>query len=349
MKKLPTFTLVRRVIAELDQFVMPTASKAGKLVSKASQNSKSSAAKPKQTKLSSIKSSTSTQRADQMIRQSITAPSLLEVFSKLEPNFKRALTSSFVKSVAKKSEEKLLPLAIDSVKSITKDLARHKKVLRVGVLDMGNWIGELPMLLDRLNASQPLFTIFEVQAAIPGGLIKTPEGVSEWAAGHLNRSLKKAERAGLEQQMIANDYFIAAEDIRKSIGIDLIVGMTPAMVAGVSHDGGVYWNHISSVSGKTILISTADMRQWAEKAGRPFEAAIGASLVTTLLIAINNKLRYHKDTGCLFDFKGSRISFADTLKALQIEDSCLAKMTQEQKETALAMLSVLRRMKRRAK
>lgn len=347
MKKIPTFTLVRKVIDELEPPATPTVSKARKRASEILKGGGWPAARPRQANSSAIKSGSNTKRAVQVPRQS--KQDLIAVFSKLEPNFKRTLTSSFVTNVAKETGGMLPLLGSDSVMSITRDLARHKMVRRVGVLDMGNWIGDLPTLLDRLNAAQPLFTIFEVQAPIPSGLIKTPEGMSEWAASHLNRSLGKKERAGLEQQMIANDFFVAAEDIRKAMGLDLIVGMTPAMVAGVSHDGGIYWNNISSVLDKTILLSTADMRQWAEKAGRPFEAAIGAALVSTLLIATNEELGYHQDTGCLFDYNDSRISFVNTLKTLKIEDCCLARMTQEQIEAALSMLSVLRRMKRKSK
>ena len=205
------------------------------------------------------------------------------------------------------------------------------------------------MLLDKLNASQPLFTIFEIQAPIPSGLLKTPAGMAEWAARHLERPLTKNERSGLKPQFIADDFFLAAEDVRTNLGLHLIVGMTPAMVAAVSHDK-VLWNLFSSVSGKTILLSTADLRQFAEQAGRPFKAAIGAILVAALLVAVNSKMKYHKkDSGCVFDYNGSRVSLVETIRAMQIERSCLEKLTSDQQEAGVSMLAALKRMKRKSK
>lgn len=235
------------------------------------------------------------------------------------------------------------------VLSDTRALARLAKVRRVGVLDMGAWIGGVPTLLERLNAAQSLFTIFEVQAPMPGGLLKTPVGMAEWAAEQLGKPLSKSDRDEMEPHVIANEFFTAAEDIRNHFGLDLIVGMTPAMIAGFQADGEIFWNHFSAVTDKTILLSTADLRRFAEAAHRPFEAGVGALMVATLLVAVNRKLGYHEDTGCIFDYNGSRVSLVTTLKLMRIDVQCLRAMTTEQADAAISMLTVLKRMKRRAR
>ena len=277
-------------------------------------------------------------------KESKSTDDLIQVYNKLSPSFRKALDSS-VRST-KKGVQSIHPLESESVVKIIRELARQKGVFRVGVLDMGSWIGKLPILLEKLNAAQSLFTIFEIQAPIPGGLIKTPEGMAEWASEHLNKPLTKEERDEFSEHMIANKFFDAAEDIRKDedIDVDFIVGITASMVAYISSNT-VYWNHFSAVHGKTILISAADLRRFSEQAERPFEAAIGALLVSSLLIAVNDKLDYHDDSGCLFDYNGSRVSLVNTIKNLHIEGKCLDKMTSEQREAAISMLSSLKRMR----
>jgi hypothetical protein len=285
------------------------------------------------------------------LKSALKSPKLAEVFTKMNPRFRQTLVTTFREEPRAtgrpKARSKLKSAQRSSVATITWELGRTKNVRRVGVLDLGAWIGGLPSLLEMLNAAQTPFTIFEIQAPIPGGMLKTPEGMNEWAEARLGKPLSMTERSRMERQIVADEFFAAAEDIRTSMGLDLLVGMSPAMVAGID-DGGIYWNHFGSVSGKTILLSTADLRLYAEKAGRPFEAAVGALLVSALLVAVNGNLGYHDDTGCLFDYNESRVSLIDSLKAMQIEDSCLAVMTAEQRTAALAMLKVLKAMKRRS-
>ena len=291
-------------------------------------------------------------KAEEAILKSMSlSPKLTKVFNKLNPRFRKTLLSTLIAEPDRSGGGEVVRKSSMNIKvaSITRELGRAKKVRRVGILDLGAWIGGLPLLLKRLNAAQSPFVMFEIQAPLPGGMLKTPEGMLNWAAVQLGEPLSKAERNQMEPQMVANEFFAAAEDIRKSMGLDLIVGMTPAMVAGVDHDGGIYWNHFSSLSGKTILLSTADLRHFAEKAGRSFEAAVGAILLASLLVAVNSKLEYHDDTGCLFDYNGSRVSLIKTLKEMQIEKSCLAVMTAEQRTAAHAMLKVLKALRRRSK
>ncbi|MGB5081205.1 MAG: hypothetical protein WBO23_10735 [Burkholderiales bacterium] len=340
MKKPATFTLVRKF-----DFGTPVRSRART----GAFPSTGSYAKPK---IGSVGDSIlNYAQAEQVVLKSVKAsPKLTKVFVNLDPQFKKALISSFVTIPAKaaKSRARAKPSVSTGVISVARELARLEKVRRVGVLDMGAWIGGLPTLIERLNAAQPLFTIFEVQAPIPGGLLKTPAGMAEWAVEHLGKQLSKRERDALERHVIANEFFAAAEDIRTHLGLDFIVGMTPAMVAGVQSDGSIYWNHFSSVFDKTILLSTADLRQFAEDAGRPFEAGVGALLVAALQIAVNRKLGYHEDTGCIFDYNGMRATLVTTFKQMRIDAQCLHNMTPEQRDAATSMLAVLKRMKRRA-
>ncbi|BAK77239.1 hypothetical protein NH8B_2425 [Pseudogulbenkiania sp. NH8B] len=123
--------------------------------------------------------------------------------------------------------------------------------------------------------------------------------------------------------------------------------MTPALVAGIEPGNGIYWNHFSSVFANTILLSTADLRLFAERAGRPYEAGVGVLLVAALLVSVNDKLGYHDDTGCLFDYNGSRESLVTTIERMHIDSQCLEKMTFDQRDAVTKMLATLKRFKRK--
>jgi hypothetical protein len=339
MKKLPKFTLVRKIDLALPETdptqPRPPTIRKGKLP-----NSKSPVGET--TVLRSAK-------AEHLIITTIReSPGLAKVFASLDPQFQMAYLSSFATSTAKAMRPgTTAPLDVnhDAVKVI-RDLARQETVRRVGLLDMGAWIGGLPPLLERLNNAQSFFTIFEIQAPLPGGMLKSPAGMEAWTNSQLGKPLRQKEP--FEPHVIANEYFVAAQDIRKSLGLDFVVGISPAMVAGVEPDGEIFWNHFSAVADKTILLSSADVRQFSREAGRPFEAGVGVLLVASLLIAVNGHLQYHDDTGCIFDYNGSRVSLANSIRRMRIDGSCLRTMTSDQRDAARQMLATLRRMKRSA-
>ncbi len=243
---------------------------------------------------------------------------------------------------------------VQSPASGTPDHAPHKSgdpgsgsnaALRVGILDMGTYIGRLPELLTHLNAAQDMFIIFDIVAPVPGGMVRRPADFVEWLDAHSkDANSVLAALSDLTPQIIADEIFVAAESIRRALKLDLVIGMTPAMVAGTSREG-VYWNHFSCVSDRTIVVSAADLRVFAKRAGRPFEAAVGALITTTLLVATNDRLGYHEDTGCLFDYNESRTSLVDTLKRLHIDQDCLDKMPPGQRKAGRAMLMALKKMK----
>ena len=341
MKKVPTFTLVRKF-----DFGVPKP-----LSSKAKTRERQYIEKGGLTDSAESSHSLQYSQAERAVLDTVkTLPGLYDAFSGLDSPFKKALVSSFVTIPTRsaKPRAKLKPNVSDSVISVTRDLARLDKVHRVGLLDMGAWIGGLPTLLERLNEAQSMFTIFEVQAPLPGGLLKTSRGMAEWVADHRATQKIRNRDEHFAPHVVFEDFLSAAESIRKGMGLDYIVGLTPALVAGVEPDGSVYLNHFSSVLGDTILLSTTDLRQFTEDANRPFEVGVGALLVAALLVAVNDKLEYHDDTGCLFDYNDNRASLIPALRQLSIDEQCLHKMTQGQREAATNMLGVLRRMKRRA-
>src|SRR5262249_11056597 len=72
----------------------------------------------------------------------------------------------------------LLPDATLRLDAVLTDLERQQAVVTIGIWDLGARIGQLPAVVERVNAAQPAFTFFEVQASIPAGLIRPPDSAA---------------------------------------------------------------------------------------------------------------------------------------------------------------------------
>src|SRR5262249_28386713 len=102
--------------------------------------------------------------------------------------------------------------------------AAPSKALRVGVLDLGAWVGELPSLIATLTTSQKLFTIFEVQAPVPAGLLKAPQILAQKIREY-GGSLTPRQRKDLQRNVLADEFFKVGRDISESLGLDLVAGL----------------------------------------------------------------------------------------------------------------------------
>jgi hypothetical protein len=215
----------------------------------------------------------------------------------------------------------------------------------VGILDLGSWMSGLPRLLVELNSAQKALRFYEVQAPIPAGMIKSDDRLVDWMQERRSRPLTAEERSDMRRNILFNEFAVAAEDIRVSSGIaaDYLVGITPAMVAGGEGDD-TFWNYFSAAQGRIIMVSTADMREFAKKAKRPFEVAIGGMMVATLLAQMTDGLEFHENRGCLFDVNAERSTIVNTLRKPRIEPACLEQMTPELQKAALAIVERLKTM-----
>lgn len=212
---------------------------------------------------------------------------------------------------------------------------------RVGVWDLGAWLSGLPHLVERYNAAQRTFEFYAVTATVPVGTIRSPVGVAAWYHQLTNETLRAAEKRELENNVIADDFFPLADVVRKDLGLDYLVGLTPSMVAGTDGDE-LYWNHFSTYDRRTILASTHDLRDFAAESERPFEVFLGTVVLAQLLVAGSRELGYHENRGCLFDYNESRVSLQATIAELRIEPACLKLVAPRYRKAAAALLELLR-------
>jgi hypothetical protein len=215
--------------------------------------------------------------------------------------------------------------------------------LKVGIWDLGAWLGNLPGLLDKLNAVQAAYRFFTIEATVPVGMIRRGEGVVEWLRAAGKRvSRQEALRAG--NSLVAEDYYAIARPVRQELGVDYLVGITPSMVADhFSHE--IEWDYFSTFDGRLLLASTADLRRFSSESGIPFDRFLGAVIVAQLLVAQfleHPGLGFHMiDRGCLFDRNDNRETLKNSMRDLRIEPECMAKIGPAFRQPAAALVNAL--------
>lgn len=228
---------------------------------------------------------------------------------------------------------------------VVNKLSTSSSVATVGILDLGAWVSRIPQLLQVMNRAQNRLIFLEIQTPVPAGLIKTKEPLVEWAKRNTNEQLTEKDISELDRNMLAHEFYYFAETVRKQHHLDVLVGLTPAMIAFLDEDG-PQWNYYAAGEQSISLVSTYDLRGFSATAGRPYEAAVGM-LIATQVFALRNNIDYHKETrGCIFDFNEARGELVDSIKSMKIEESCLSLFEDPlEAKSAKALISALARMK----
>lgn len=205
---------------------------------------------------------------------------------------------------------------------IVHKFSRQAEVATVGILDLGAWVAELPKLLHTMNLSQQRVAFLEIQTPVPVGLIKTEQPLIEWVELHSRRKLGRHEKADITRNMLADEFFYFAETVRKQYKLDMLIGLTSAMVAFMDEEGPA-WNYYSVGVDAVSLVSTFDLRRYAAEAGRSYEAAVGM-LVASQVFALRNDFDFHKKScDCIFDFNENRDDIVNSIKAMRIGEECI--------------------------
>ncbi len=274
-------------------------------------------------------------------------PQLGESLASLKQSFRRTLlNSTFALAQAYDGPEYFDP-AVPNLKFVVSDLERQPKVTTIGIWELGTNAGFLPRVIEKLNLAQPSFTFFKIQAAIPAGMVSQPARVASWVRENLGRSLSKSERENMDNNIIAEDFFKRAEQVRREVGVDYLIGVASSMVA-TEEEGWVLWNYFSDSSGRTILASAYEVYEFARKAGRTFEMAVAFIAIGQLLVTLNRpRLGFHdEDRGCLFDKNELRANIVSALQKPHIEPGCLSLIAPKYRKATLILMDVLHKYSR---
>jgi hypothetical protein len=228
------------------------------------------------------------------------------------------------------------PVAVRAVKTA-------KTVQTVGIWEVSSCVERLPEILDTMNRAQDEVRFDEVLAAVPPGLVSQPRVGATWWRLMSGERLSARERKEMKANVWAHNFEPQASLVRKDLGIDLLIGLTPAMVAFVEGQER-NWNYFTWNDRKHLsLVSCYDVREYAEAVQRPFEAAIGMLIVGELLYCRNAKVDYHpKDRGCLFDKTIERENLKLSLATMEIESRCRALLAGKWRMVGDALMKALR-------
>jgi hypothetical protein len=275
--------------------------------------------------------------------ETVARPEHITFAHELKPNFRNTLVrTSFARAPAGSPADVLLREALPAWEQVIDDLGRRPKVVTVGIWELATQTGYLPWLIEKLNAAQPVFTFFKVQAAIPAGISYTRERLLAWLQEKVGRRLRKRELESLApNQIVADDFFFRrAERIRKDVGIDYLIGVAPGLVAG-EEEGSIFWNYFAVSRARTMLTSAHSLLRYAGAAGRPVEMAVALVAITQLLVVTNPRVMYHPDTGCIFDFNEIHDNIVAVLKKPMIDPDCLKLIQPRYREAAAALVAAL--------
>ncbi|MEK6333684.1 MAG: hypothetical protein AABM67_01970 [Acidobacteriota bacterium] len=227
-----------------------------------------------------------------------------------------------------------------NLRSVVEDLNREKSVITVAIWDLGARVGRLPQLIYQMNEVQSSFTFFSIQAAIPAGPLTRSTNAADWVRQYSGR-LGKSELNEIASNVFASSFFKQAQPVRKQLGVDYLVGVSPSLVA-VEEDDALYWNYFSTSSGRLMLASSYDLRRYARAAERSFEVAVAIVVLGQFIATLNPRSEFHEDRGCLFDFNGNRDSVVEVIRTPQIEPVCLKLIKEKYRAAAAALMELLR-------
>jgi hypothetical protein len=157
--------------------------------------------------------------------------------------------------------------------------------VRVGLWDLGANLGRLPGLVAVLNRAQGALVFFETMAALPAGMVSRPERVRAWCRERRGQM----RLPGLEPNVIAEDFYARADPVRRELGLDWLIGITPRRITG-EQDGRLLWNVLSARRRRLLLVSSHGLRERAALGGAPFERAVGERALAALLAALHPRL-----------------------------------------------------------
>ncbi|HKI35512.1 MAG TPA: hypothetical protein VKA46_26890 [Gemmataceae bacterium] len=303
---------------------------------------------------------------DRLFRVQMGQPYLARSLRGLRPDLRRTFLNAAFPPVDDNGQ---FSATLNALATMLARLPEEVAPVTVGVWDIEAYVPRRACMIETLNAGQPVFVFFDVYAAVPAGLVTPPERDRTWVRKKLrerDRHLPKdgptprpsrrvaeklykrdkrhaaAEAQEIAPNLIADDFYGRAEVVRKDLGIDYLVGVTAEAIAGEDEDGGIFFDYFSTWDGKIILVSTYQMREFAQTAGRPFEVAVAILIIAQLLVTMNPRLEYHDpDNGTLFDFNRVRQNCIPVLRYPTIDPADLKKIAPRHRAAVEKLMAVL--------
>lgn len=223
------------------------------------------------------------------------------------------------------------------------------KATTIGILDLGSRISELKKLIDCMNMAQNRVVFLEVQTPIPAGMIKTGDALAQEFQKVLGTTkFSEQNQKQIGWNILVNEFLTLGKAVHEKNGLDVLIGVTPAMLA-YHHNNKAYYNYFSYGGGGPIsMVSTYDLRSHAQKANRPFEAAVGKLFVKRIISDSYNLSFKNKPEAWSLDNQQDREDFIKGIRKMQFDERCIEAIRKNDEETAATarhLMHALKRMK----
>jgi len=225
-------------------------------------------------------------------------------------------------------------------------IAPTNPFLKIIVWDLDANVEWLTAVTKVLNGCQDVFRFYTLDAPVPAGLISRPSKVREWATKPRTVSLGKMPKKIKPQTIIDSEFFRVAKELCLHLRPrpDLLVGVTPAWVAGRDEYGEPHFDFYSSAAKQLALVSTTDLRETAAAVGRPFEVAVAITMIAQMLVTLNRNLEFHDHRDrkyCVFD-EPNRAQWKRILLNPEVGEECMERMKGSHSAALVQMLAALR-------
>ena len=161
--------------------------------------------------------------------------------------------------------------------------------------------------------------------------------------------MSSEDLADLRQNIAAQEYFPFLKQVREAVDVDIIAGLFGPMLAFRDGEGSkqeLHWNYFSLGVGKEVAISVFDIREYANTAGRPFEAAVALILLAQVFANVYG-VQFHKQTKeCLFDFCENRDDLVEVIRRGKLCAESQAAIPLEDRESVEKCLQAIREYQR---
>jgi hypothetical protein len=240
---------------------------------------------------------------------------------------------------------------MSAFETLAADLGKSSNVVTVGLWDLGTRAGNLPKIVSRLNEGQKTFTFYDLQAPVPAGLISRRERILSWAEKHGGRKPQKINFAAHETNVIADDFFDYARQIRHYFNLAYVVGIVPQRITNLEVDNHVAVNRYAASSGRAgkgryCLLSAYNLRRQAKETERNFEASVALLVVCQMLIALSKTLTYDSPKNCIFNCVANEPKRVAALKEFEIGADCLNQVSPLYQQSAGDLMRILREYER---
>jgi hypothetical protein len=213
---------------------------------------------------------------------------------------------------------------------------------QIGVWDLGAYVAHFAKILDKWNRCQKQYRFERAVINVPHQLIIGGDRTKNAALEYLGEDRVREESKALSNNLFVDAISSIASEIRISGNYEQVALVTPYMLAFLENNR-FHYNYYAVTLSRSIFVSAYEMREFAARAKRPFEAAIGAVLLAEVLATSYPQLTFHTETrGCLFDKNVERRTVVTKFKKMRIESSCLELIPSSLRETAERMTKVLR-------